>query len=99
MKTFRMAAIAAVVLIAFAGAALAVSSIRVIANGQPHGVRAIQVGGAWYVNASDLANALGNGASFDASTHTLLASTSDRNSLLHTVDRAGGGFASDGTVA
>jgi hypothetical protein len=99
MKTTRIAALAALFAISLATVALGLSTVRVIAGGQPHNVRAVQVGGAWYLNATDLATALGGGASYDASKRMFIASTADRNSLLHTVDRVGGSFATDGTVA
>jgi hypothetical protein len=100
MKITRTAASAAIIAsLAIASIAFAALSVRLIAGGQPHSVRAVQVGGAWYVNADDVARALGNGASFDAAKRTLYASASDRNSQMHTVDKAGGGFATDGTIA
>ena len=99
MKIARIAAAAALFAVSIAGVALGLSTVRVIAGGQPHSVRAVQVGGAWYLNASDLAAALGNGASYDAGKRMFLASAADRYSLMHTVDRVGGSFATDGTVA
>ena len=100
MKTTRIAAVAALIaLAAFAAIAFAASGLRLIAGGQSHAVRALQVNGAWYVSAADVAHALGNGASFDAAKRTLYASASDRNSQMHMADRTGGGFATDGTVA
>jgi hypothetical protein len=100
MMKFRTAGFIALAALAVAAtAALAGSTVRMIAGGKPHTVRAIEVGGAWYVSAEDVARALGNGASFDSGSRTLLASTADRYSLMHTVDHAGGGFATDGTIA
>ena len=99
MKTLRIAAGAAIIAAIVATAALAATTIRFIAGGHAHSVKAVQVGGAWYVSADDVAHALGNGASFDASKRTLYASASDRSSQMHTVDKAGGGFATDGTIA
>jgi len=55
--------------------------------------------GVWYASVDDLAHALGGGASFDASKRTLYASAGDRYSQQHMVDRVGGGFATDGTIA
>jgi len=99
MKTARVAALAALLFATSAAIALALGGIRVIAGGQSHSVRAVQVGGAWYLNADDLARAFGNGASFDSSTRTFSASAADRASTQHMVDKVGGGFATDGTVS
>jgi hypothetical protein len=100
MTKARIAAGAALLaLLGVAAVAFGASSIRLIVGGQTHSVRAVQVAGSWYVNADDAARALGNGASFDAGKRTLYASASDRNSQMHTVDKTGGGFATDGTVA
>ena len=103
MKFRRIAARAAFLTSAFvavAGVAIAANSgIQLIAGGRSHAVRSVQVGGSWYLSADDVARALGNGASFDAGKHVLYASASDRYSQMHMVDKTGGGFATDGTIA
>jgi hypothetical protein len=100
MTKARIAAGAALmVLLSIAAVAFCAMTIRLIAGGQSHSVRAVQVGGSWYVSADDVVRALGNGASFDAAKRTMYASAGDRNSQLHTVDKTGGGFATDGTIA
>lgn len=100
MKNIRVAAIAATIALATAAvAALGASTIRFVAAGHTNSVRAVQVNGAYYLNADDVARALGNGATFDAGKRTFVATSSDRGALVHMTDRVGGGFASDGTVA
>lgn len=99
-RAARAAAIAAIA-IACAGTtiALGASTLRFIAAGHSHDIRAVQIGGIWYASVDDIAHALGGGASFDVSKRTLYASAGDRNSPMHFVDRVGGGFATDGTIA
>ena len=101
MSRFSKAAIACAVVCALTGSAIAfgASTLRFITGGHSHDVRAVQIGGAWYASVDDIAHALGGGASFDAAKRTLYASAGDRNSQLHYVDRVGGGFATDGTIA
>lgn len=84
-----------------AGTAIAfgASTLHFIAGGHSHDIRAVQIGGVWYASVDDIAHDLGGGASFDASKRTLYASAGDRNSQMHFVDRVGGGFATDGTIA
>ena len=99
-RSSRAAAIAAIA-IACAGTAIALgaSTLRFIVSGHPHDIRAVEIGGVWYASVDDVAHALGGGASFDASKRTLYASAGDRYAQQHMVDRVGGGFATDGTIA
>jgi len=101
MSRFSKAAVIAVIVCAIAGTAIAFggSTLRFITAGHSHDIRAVQVGGVWYASVDDVVHALGGGASFDASKRTLYASAGDRYSQQHMVDRVGGGFASDGTIA
>lgn len=101
MRRFAKAAAIAAIICVVVGTAIAVgaSSLRFIVAGKTHDIRAVEVGGVWYASVDDIARALGNGASFDGSKRTLYASASDRYSQQHMVDRVGGGFASDGTIA
>lgn len=101
MTRFGKAAAFAAMICVVAGTAIALgaSTLRFISAGKSHDVRAVEIGGVWYASVDDIAHALGGGASFDRSKRTLYASASDRYSQQHMVDRAGGGFASDGTVA
>lgn len=99
-RMFRVTTAAAVLAtIALAAIAFGAATIQLIAGGKQHSVRAVLVGGSWYVSAADVARALGNGASFDATKEILYASASDKDSQMHTVDRTAGGFATDGSVA
>jgi len=100
MTTARITAIAVLTTsLAVAGIAFASVGVRFIAGGQSHTLRAVQVADVWYVNADDVARALGNGATFDEAKLTFYASARDRGAQMHTVDKAGGGFATDGTIA
>jgi len=101
MSRFSKAASIAVIVCAFAGSAIALGAnvLHFIAAGHSHDIRAVQIGGVWYASVDDIAYALGGGASFDASKRTLYASAGDRYSQQHMVDRVGGGFATDGTIA
>jgi hypothetical protein len=101
MTRLTKAAVIAAMICLTAGTAIAIgaSTLRFISAGKAHDIRAVEVGGVWYASVDDLARALGGGASFDRSKHTLYASASDRYSQQHLVDRTGGGFATDGTIA
>ena len=101
MTRFTKAVVSAAIICTVASTAIAIgaSTLRFISAGKAHDVRAVEIGGVWYASVDDLARALGGGASFDASKHTLYASAADRYSQQHLVDRAGGGFATDGTIA
>ncbi|HYK52257.1 MAG TPA: DUF4352 domain-containing protein [Candidatus Eremiobacteraceae bacterium] len=101
MSRISKAAIISALACALAGTAIALgaSTLHFITAGHSHEVRAVQIGGVWYASVDDIAHALGGGASFDASKRTLYASAGDRYSQLHYVDRVGGGFATDGTIA
>ncbi len=85
--------------ITIASAAVGTLTVSIVAGGHAQHVRAVEVGDAWYVSADDVVHALGGGASFDRATRTLYASAGDRTSQMHTVDKLGGGFATDGTVS
>jgi len=101
MSRFSKAAAVTAILCALAGTAIAfgATTLHFIAAGRAHNIRAVQIGGVWFASVDDVAHALGGGASFDASRRTLYASAGDRYSQLHYVDRVGGGFATDGTIA
>jgi hypothetical protein len=74
------------------------TSVDLIAGGASHAVRAVKVGGVWYVSAADVARALGKGASFDASSRTLVASGPVAASPSG-VAAAGSGSATNGMIA
>lgn len=101
MTRSTKAAVVAAMVCVVAGTAIAIgaNTIKFVSAGKSHDVRAVEIGGVWYGSVDDVVRALGNGASFDRSKRTLYASSADRYSQQHLVDRAGGGFATDGTIA
>lgn len=103
MRT-RFLAPAVVALLSCAAIALAASTATIVVHNKSTVVRSVEVSGQWYLNADDVARALGRGASFSASTRTLYTGPAPAPAppvatLPRTESRVGGPWASDGSVA